>query len=79
MGSVLGGVHIELTGRMSECTGGARGLSTPTCGAPPLDGPRLDYGRRPNSLLIAGADATAPPASVEVVEHQVDGTPEADT
>ena len=35
MGSYLGGVHIELTGEdVTECTGGARGLTDRICSAP---------------------------------------------
>jgi 3-deoxy-7-phosphoheptulonate synthase len=44
-GSLLGGVHIELTGEdVTECIGGARGLKRPICRAPtsPQVDPRLN-------------------------------------
>ena len=57
MGSVLGGVHIELTGEdVTECTGGARGLSDADLQRAYLStvDPRLNYEQALElALLIA--------------------------
>ena len=63
MGSYLGGVHIELTGEdVTECTGGARGLSDmdlQRAYRSTVD-PRLNYEQALELAMLVGEKARAP-------------------
>jgi 3-deoxy-7-phosphoheptulonate synthase len=63
MGSYLGGVHIELTGEdVTECTGGARGLSDmdlQRAYRSTVD-PRLNYEQSLELAMLIGGKARTP-------------------
>ena len=66
LGSRLGGVHIELTGEnVSECLGGARGLSEEDLGRAyksEVD-PRLNYEQALEMAMLIARKMSAAPAN----------------